>query len=90
SALGLEIQGEEIFDATRHPGNPERAAARLRELAMTSGAVVCSQAPVIADSLAILADTDGVAMPSVHTPPAGVWVLSFSHKTLVAAERLAV
>ena len=90
SALGLEIQGEEIFDATAHPGSPERAAARLRELATTGGAVVCSQAPIIADSLAILADTDGVAMPSVHTPPAGVWVLSFSHKTLVAAERLSV
>ncbi|ADD44632.1 NUDIX hydrolase [Stackebrandtia nassauensis] len=90
AALGLEIQGEEVFDATGHPGNPERAAARLRELATGGGGVVCSQLPVIADSLAILADTDGVAMPSVHTPPGGVWVLSFSHKTLVAAERLSV
>lgn len=90
ASLGMEVHGEEIFDAARHPGNPERAASRLRELAMTGGAVVCSQAPVIADSLAILADTDGVRMPSVHTSPAGVWVLSFSHKTLVAAERLAV
>lgn len=88
AALRLEVRGEETFDATGNPGGPERATARLRELAAGGGAVVCSQAPVIADSLAILADTDGVAMPSVHTPPGGVWVLSFSGKTLVAAERL--
>lgn len=88
AALRLDVQGEEVFDATGHPGSPERAAGRLRELATAGGGVVCSQAPVIADSLAILADTDGVRMPSVHTPPGGVWVLSFSGKTLVAAERL--
>lgn len=88
AALRLEVQGEEVFDASGHPGNPERAASRLRELGAAGGAVVCSQAPVIADALAILADTDGVRMPSVHTPPAGVWVLSFSGKTLVAAERI--
>jgi phosphohistidine phosphatase SixA/8-oxo-dGTP pyrophosphatase MutT (NUDIX family) len=89
AALGLKVDGESIFDEEAHLRNPERAAQRLREFAASqTSVVVCSQAPVIADSLAILADTDGVTLSSVHTPVGGVWVLSFTHKVLAAAERL--
>ena len=85
-ALNRPVNGESTFDA--ETGNPERAASRLRELAVDGGAVVCSQAPVIADALAILADTDGIALPSLRTEPGQVWALSFSGRTLVAAQRL--
>ncbi|GAA4901004.1 8-oxo-dGTP diphosphatase [Stackebrandtia albiflava] len=88
TALGVPVTGESVFDAEMHPRHPERAATRLRELALAGGAVVCSQAPVIADTLAILADTDDVPLADVHTPPGGVWALSFADKELVAAERL--
>jgi len=86
-ALRRPVTGDSVFDdQTNH--NPERAAARLRELALEGGAVVCSQAPVIADSLAILSDCDGVAVPSLRTAPGQVWALSFSQEKLVAAQRL--
>lgn len=89
AATSIQVTGESVFDAESHLRNPERAVQRVRELADTLGTtVVCSQAPVIADSLAILADTDDIRLPSVHTPMGGVWVLSFNHKTLVAVERL--
>ncbi|HZE40204.1 MAG TPA: NUDIX domain-containing protein [Stackebrandtia sp.] len=88
SALSMELEGESVFDADAHFRNPERAPTRLRDLAADGGGVVCSQAPVIADSLAILADSDGIELHSVNTPVAGVWVLSFAKRTLVAVERL--
>ncbi|MGH8882852.1 MAG: NUDIX hydrolase, partial [Stackebrandtia sp.] len=89
AAMGVMVAGESLFEAEAHEHNAERATQRLRELADTHTTVaVCSQAPVIADSLAILADTDGIELASVHTSVGGVWVLSFTHKTLVSIERL--
>lgn len=86
NALNRPVKGESAFDADSD--NPERAATRLRELAVDGGAVVCSQAPMIADVLAILSDTDGITLPSLHTEPGQVWALAFSGQTLVAAQRL--
>ncbi|MEV0648391.1 NUDIX domain-containing protein [Phytomonospora sp. NPDC050363] len=88
-ALGLKLEGDSVFDAEGHFRNPERAAARLAELgASGSATVVCSQLPVIADSLALLADTAGLAVPSVHTGTGEGWVLGFHGPALVSAHRL--
>ncbi|GLZ79907.1 8-oxo-dGTP diphosphatase [Actinorhabdospora filicis] len=88
-AMGAEVEGDAVFDAEAHFRNPERAAVRLAELAKGGDAVVvCSQLPVIADSLALLADTSGLSVPSVHTKPGEGWVLGFDGPTLVTCHRL--
>lgn len=86
SVLNQPVNGESVFDAEE--SNPERAATRVREIAVDGGGVICSQAPVIADMLAILADSDDVKLPSLRTDPGQAWALSFSGQTLVAAQRL--
>ena len=89
AAMNIVAQRDARFCEDDHLGDPERTVQRLRELADThTGVVVCSQAPVITDTVALLADTDAIEVPDVSTPVGGVWVLSFAHKTLVAAERL--
>lgn len=89
AALDVQLEEDSLFDAEKHLGDPERAVRRLRELGSAGGTtVVCSQEPVIVDSLAILADADDVSVCDVHTPPAGTWVLSFAGPKLAAVERL--
>ena len=69
--------------------NSERAAARLGEFGASGRTtVVCSQLPVIADSLALLADTSELAVPSVHTGTGEGWILGFDGTSLVTAHRL--
>jgi len=88
-ALSLPLEGDSVFDADGHLRNPERAAARLAELGASGRTtVVCSQLPVIADSLALLADTSGLAVPSVHTGTGQGWILGFDGSDLVTAHRL--
>lgn len=88
-AMGVTVEGDSVFDAEAHFRNPERAAARLAELAADGDAVVvCSQAPVIADSLALLTDTSGLEVPSVHTRTGEGWVLGFDGPALVTCHRL--
>lgn len=86
---GLSISPDEIFDEDIHLRNPERTTHRVRQLAGThSTTVVCTHAPVISDTIAILADTDGVDVCNVDTDPGDAWVLSFTNRALVAVERL--
>ncbi|QSB06108.1 NUDIX hydrolase [Natronoglycomyces albus] len=83
------VNGDSIFDAEAHSRNPERSGQRIRELAVVGGSsFVCAEPATIADSLAILADEDGLEVPNVSTPPGGAWVLSFAGQRLIRAERL--
>ncbi|MEU6858976.1 NUDIX hydrolase [Glycomyces sp. NPDC046736] len=83
------LQGDSAFDTEAHERNPLRSAERLRELAGGGGAViVCAEPEVICDTLAILADEDGVEVPDVSTRPGEAWVLSCSGRRLVGVERL--
>lgn len=83
------VTGDSIFDAEAHERNPERSGTRIRELAIVGGAsLVCAESTTIADTLAILADDDGLEVPNVATPPGQAWVLSFTSDRLIRVERL--
>lgn len=85
--LGLTPVAERVFDETAHAVHPERAAHRVRELAgARDRTLVCSQGGLIPDTVALLADSDGVPVPSVRTPKAAGWVLSFAGSRLIAAD----
>lgn len=85
--LGLTAVPERVFDETAHAVHPERAARRVRLLAAERGrTVVCSQGGLIPDTVAMLADSDGLDLPDVRTPKASGWVLSFAGGRLVAAD----
>ncbi|MGH3727453.1 MAG: NUDIX domain-containing protein [Micromonosporaceae bacterium] len=88
----LEIEPDSVFDAESHARAPEVTANRLLDLASgdTGTVVVCSQAGVIPDTVALLADSDGLALPTVRTPAGNGWVLSFAERLLVAADFLSI
>jgi 8-oxo-dGTP diphosphatase len=89
AALGLGLDADGVFDEPSHERHPEAAAERIRALAVATGrSVVCSQGGVIPDTVALLADSDGLAVPDVKTPKGHAWVLSFAGPVLVAADRL--
>lgn len=85
--LGFGAVPERVFDEAAHAVHPARAARRVRELAAERGRVlVCSQGGLIPDTVALLADSDGLDVPDVRTPKAAGWVLSFAGARLVAAD----
>ncbi|CAM3235401.1 NUDIX hydrolase [Stackebrandtia soli] len=88
AALGEKVDTDAAFDLDVHIDDPEAAMTRLRDFADDGGAIVCSQLPVIADTLALLTDTDDLSVADVHTEPGDAWVLSFNGRRLVAVERL--
>lgn len=88
-AVRCRLSGDSVFDTGSHERNPERSAARVRELAGGGGAaIVCAEPEVVSDTVAILADEDGVETPDVSTRPGEAWVLSLSGQRLVGVERL--
>jgi 8-oxo-dGTP diphosphatase len=88
-AVRCRLSGDSAFDTEAHERNPERSSARVRELSGGGGAViVCAEPEVVSDTVAILADEDGVDVPDVSTRPGEAWVLSLSGQKLVGVERL--
>jgi 8-oxo-dGTP diphosphatase len=88
-AVRCRLSGDSVFDIEAHERNPERSSSRLRELAGGGGAaIVCADPEVVSDTVAILADEDGVETPDVSTRPGEAWVLSLSGQRLVGVERL--
>jgi 8-oxo-dGTP diphosphatase len=88
-ATGLDLDADSVFDETDHERHPTAAADRIRALAAAGGrTVVCSQGGVIPDTVALLADSDGLNVPDVKTPKGHAWVLSFAGPVVVAADRL--
>ncbi len=88
-AVRCRLSGDSVFDTEAHERNPGRSSSRLRELAGGGGAaIVCADPEVVSDTVAILADEDGVETPDVSTRPGEAWVLSLSGQKLVGVERL--
>ncbi|MQA27247.1 MAG: NUDIX domain-containing protein [Micromonosporaceae bacterium] len=93
-AIGAEVESDGVFDADSHARSPEVASERIRELAKggesaSAGAVViCCEDGVIPDTVALLADTDGLEVPTVATAKGAAWTLSFARGTLAAADYL--
>ncbi|MCD0442609.1 NUDIX domain-containing protein [Glycomyces sp. A-F 0318] len=88
-AVRCRLGGDAVFDTGAHGRSPGRSAARVRELAGGGGAaIVCAEPEVVCDTVAILADEDGVETPDVSTRPGEAWVLSLSGQRLVGVERL--
>ncbi|GAB3221882.1 NUDIX hydrolase [Glycomyces halotolerans] len=88
-AVRCRLSGDSAFDTDAHGRNPERSSARLRELAAGGGCrIVCAGPEVISDTVAILADEDGMAAADVSTRAGEGWVLSFAGQRLVGLERL--
>ncbi len=88
-AVRCGVTGDSAFDAEAHERNPVRSSAQVRELAGGGGAaIVCAEPEVICDTVAILADEDGLETPDVSTRPGEAWVLSLSGQKLVGVERL--
>jgi 8-oxo-(d)GTP phosphatase len=88
-AVRCRLSGDSVFDTDAHERNPERSSVRARELAGGGGAsIVCAEPEVVSDTVAILADEDGVEISDVSTRPGEAWVLSLSGQKLVGVERL--
>ncbi|MQM24995.1 NUDIX domain-containing protein [Glycomyces albidus] len=88
-AVRCTLSGDSAFDTDAHERNPERSSSRVRELAGGGGAaIVCAEPEVVCDTVAILADEDGVETPDVSTRSGEAWVLSLSGQKLVGIERL--
>jgi 8-oxo-dGTP pyrophosphatase MutT (NUDIX family) len=88
-AVRCGLTGDSVFDADAHGRGPERSGARLRELASAGGcSIVCAEPEVISDTVAILADEDGVAVADVSTRAGEGWVLSLAGQRLIGVERL--
>ena len=88
-AVHCRLSGDSVFDTEAHERNPGRSSSRLRELAGGGGAaIVCADPEVVSDTVAILADEDGVETADVSTRPGEAWVLSLSGQKLVGVERL--
>ena len=89
AALGLPIEVDPAFSEEEHDKDPGRMARRLRELVADwdGGAVaVSSQGGAIPDTVARLAEEEGVPLDAVSSGKGSVWALSFHGSTLVAAD----
>ena len=86
--LRVAIESDGGFDAEAHAKAPEATADRLGKLASDSEGpvVICSEAGVIPDTVALLADSDGLSVPTVRTPEATAWALFFAGATLHSAD----
>lgn len=88
-AVRCDLTGDSVFDTDAHGRSPERSSARVRELAASGGcSIVCAEAEVISDTVAILADEDELAVADVSTRAGEGWVLSLSGQRLIGVERL--
>lgn len=88
-AVRCTLSGDSTFDAEAHGRNPLRTGVQVRELAGGGGAaIVCAEPEVVCDTVAILADEDGLEVPDVSTRAGEAWVLSLSGQRLIGLERL--
>ena len=95
-SLGLPVTEEPALAEDAYRDNPARARRRLTELAEQprpawaagpGGLVVCSQGGVIPGVIKSLAARSNIATPSMSTPKAAYWVLSFDGRRLIQADR---
>jgi len=100
SALGLSVELEPSVSEEAFQADPDAALARIRSLAKLDGtSVLCSQGGAIPAVVRLLADADGLALPTPRglrpassTPPAlpakkgSVWALAFAGERLLAAD----
>jgi 8-oxo-dGTP pyrophosphatase MutT (NUDIX family)/phosphohistidine phosphatase SixA len=85
-ALGLGIDIDPRWD---EEASAEPAVELVRDLAAAGEPViVCSQGGLIPETLALLAERDGVRIGSTSARKGSVWVLSFAGRRLVAADHL--
>jgi 8-oxo-dGTP pyrophosphatase MutT (NUDIX family)/phosphohistidine phosphatase SixA len=85
--LGLRIHVDSRWDEEEHADDPAQATEMLRDLAERGEtAVVCSQGGLIPDTVALLADSDGIELPSTSAHKGAFWALAFSGRRLVAAD----
>lgn len=85
--LGVPVEVDPRWDEEDHGRSPEQAAEMLRDIAEGGEPVViCSQGGLIPDTVANLADADGVPVRSASANKGGAWALTFSGRRLVAAD----
>ncbi|MGH3746038.1 MAG: NUDIX domain-containing protein [Micromonosporaceae bacterium] len=92
TARAVEIESDIVFDSDSHARTAELASERVRELAQQArggAAAICGPGEMVSDTVAMLADTDGLHMPTVATSAGCAWALCFSGPRLVAADYLA-
>jgi hypothetical protein len=88
-----EVASEQIrefakaAEADLVPG-ADLAAAGPHRSGAPGSVVVCCEEGVIPDTVALLADTDGLDVPTVTTATGAAWVLSFADDALLAADYL--
>jgi 8-oxo-dGTP diphosphatase len=85
--LGLPLEIDDDFSEEWHADRPERAVERLRAFAGAGDPVViCSQGGVIPDSVAELAELDGISLDDIPARKGSVWALAFSGTRLISAD----
>ncbi len=85
--LGVPLALAPEFGERSHAYAPRRAVTAVRELAGAGGVtVVCSQGGAIPDTVATLADEDGMDLADIPSRKGSAWALSFHHTALVQAD----
>lgn len=90
-SLRMTVDIEDALSEQAYQQDPARARRRVTELALQDvgdgPVVVCSQGGVIPGVVKSLAARTNLALPTVATPKAAYWVLSFETKRLRQADR---
>jgi 8-oxo-dGTP diphosphatase len=90
--LGVPVGIERALTEESYHADPERALARLLDIAAAPGgtAAICSQGGAIPSLIASLADDSGLALDEIPCKKGSVWVLSFAPDSdrLLAADYL--
>ncbi|MEO6882121.1 MAG: bifunctional NUDIX hydrolase/histidine phosphatase family protein [Mycobacteriaceae bacterium] len=89
SRLGVPVQEEPLLSEEGWADRPGEGRARAEALRAEPGAtVVCSQGGVIPRLVAMWAQDHQLALPSLRTAKASVWVVSSEHGQVVAIDHL--
>ncbi len=87
--LGLPVEVDEAFGEDAYDSQPERALARLQELAARPGAsVVCSQSTVVPGLVQALAVPAGIDVGRPRARKGSLWALSLREGRLVDADHV--
>ncbi|MTE13027.1 NUDIX hydrolase [Nocardia aurantiaca] len=87
--LGVDVELEPLFSESGYAAAPDAARKCARDLVSADTVrVISSQGKVIPDLLEWWAAEDGIALPPARNRKGSVWVLSFHHGRLIAADHL--